>query len=165
MQDTCGRVHDRLKDIVENNTGSESLQFASMVLRVSILVFQTRGSASKADIRSIFTQEGELVLFSPTSLCNAKSIPSKGIITIGNNMNKNIEEKRAELVDPLDAEAAISDFISVLRNRGMSTSDLALELGWSRNKVDKFFYGVDTPKKSEFVQVAEVLEVTLDFSE
>lgn len=80
-------------------------------------------------------------------------------------MNKNIEEKRAELVDPLDAEAAISDFISVLCNRGMSTSDLALELGWSRNKVDKFFYGVDTPKKSEFVQVAEVLEVTLDFSE
>ena len=80
-------------------------------------------------------------------------------------MNKNIEEKRAELVDPLDAEAAISDFISILRNRGMSTTDLAVELGWKRNKVDEFLYGVDVPSKSEFEEVAKMLDYTLDFEE
>lgn len=74
-------------------------------------------------------------------------------------------EKREQIVSPLDAEAFISDFISILRNRGMSTTDLAVELGWKRNKVDEFLYGVDTPLKSEFVTVASVLDYELDFEE
>lgn len=79
-------------------------------------------------------------------------------------MNK-AKEKLAQLVSPLDAEAFISDFISILRNRGMSTTDLAVELGWKRNQVDEFLYGVDTPLKSEFEAVAKVLDYTLEFEE
>ena len=75
------------------------------------------------------------------------------------------KEKRAQIVSPLDAEAAISDIISILRNRGMSTTDLAVELGWKRNKVDEFLYGVDVPSKSEFEEVAKILDYTLDFEE
>lgn len=76
-----------------------------------------------------------------------------------------VKEKRAQIVSALDAEAAISDIISILRNRGMSTTDLAVELGWKRNKVDEFLYGVDTPLKSEFEAVAKVLDYTLEFEE
>ena len=79
-------------------------------------------------------------------------------------MNK-AKEKREQIVSPLDAEAFISDFISILRNRGMSTTDLAVELGWKRNKVDEFLYGVDTPLKSEFEAIAQVLEYELDFEQ
>ena len=79
-------------------------------------------------------------------------------------MNK-AKEKREQIVSPLDAEAFISDFISILRNRGMSTTDLAVELGWKRNKVDEFLYGVDVPSKSEFEEVAKTLDYTLDFEE
>ena len=79
-------------------------------------------------------------------------------------MNK-AKEKLAQLVSPLDAEAAISDIISILRNRGMSTTDLAVELGWKRNKVDEFLYGVDTPLKSEFEAIAQVLDYILEFEE
>lgn len=79
-------------------------------------------------------------------------------------MNK-AKEKREQIVSPLDAEAFISDFISILRNRGMSTTDLAVELGWKRNQVDEFLYGVDTPLKSEFEAVAKVLDYTLEFEE
>ena len=79
-------------------------------------------------------------------------------------MNK-AKEKMAQIVSPLDAEAFISDFISILRNRGMSTTDLAVELGWKRNKVDEFLYGVDVPSKSEFEEVAKTLDYTLDFEE
>lgn len=79
-------------------------------------------------------------------------------------MNK-AKEKMAQIVSPLDAEAFISDFISILRNRGMSTTDLAVELGWKRNQVDEFLYGVDTPLKSEFEAVAKVLDYTLEFEE
>ena len=75
------------------------------------------------------------------------------------------KEKRAQIVSPLDAEAFISDFISILRNRGMSTTDLAVELGWKRNQVDEFLYGVDVPSKSEFEEVAKTLDYTLDFEE
>ena len=75
------------------------------------------------------------------------------------------DEKMAQIVSPLDAEAFISDFISILRNRGMSTTDLAVELGWKRNQVDEFLYGVDTPLKSEFEAVAKVLDYTLEFEE
>ena len=75
------------------------------------------------------------------------------------------KEKLAQIVSALDAEAAISDIISILRNRGMSTTDLAVELGWKRNQVDEFLYGVDTPLKSEFEAVAKVLEYTLEFDE
>ena len=76
-----------------------------------------------------------------------------------------VKEKRAQIVSALDAEAAISDIISILRNRGMSTTDLGIELGWKRNKVDEFLYGVDTPLKSEFEAVAKVLDYTLEFEE
>lgn len=76
-----------------------------------------------------------------------------------------VKQKLAEIVSVLDAEAAISDIISILRNRGMSTTDLAVELGWKRNKVDEFLYGVDTPLKSEFEAVASVLDYELDFEE
>lgn len=76
-----------------------------------------------------------------------------------------VKERLAQIVSPLDAEAFISDFISILRNRGMSTTDLAVELGWKRNKVDEFLYGVDTPLKSEFEAVAKVLDYTLEFEE
>ena len=76
-----------------------------------------------------------------------------------------VKEKRAQIVSALDAEAFISDFISILRNRGMSTTDLAVELGWKRNKVDEFLYGVDVPSKSEFEEVAKTLDYTLDFEE
>ena len=79
-------------------------------------------------------------------------------------MNK-AKEKREQIVSPLDAEAFISDFISILRNRGMSTTDLAVELGWKRNQVDEFLYGVDVPSKSEFEEVAKTLDYTLDFEE
>lgn len=75
------------------------------------------------------------------------------------------KERLAQIVSPIDAEAFISDFISILRNRGMSTTDLAVELGWKRNKVDEFLYGVDTPLKSEFEAVAKVLDYTLEFEE
>ena len=75
------------------------------------------------------------------------------------------KEMMAQIVSPIDAEAAISDFISILRNRGMSTTDLAIELGWKRNQVDKFLYGVDTPLKSEFEAVAAVLDYELDFED
>lgn len=75
------------------------------------------------------------------------------------------DEKMAQIVSHLDAEAFISDFISILRNRGMSTTDLAVELGWKRNKVDEFLYGVDVPSKSEFEEVAKTLDYTLDFEE
>ncbi len=76
-----------------------------------------------------------------------------------------IEDRRVQIVSELDAEAFISDFISILRNRGMSTTDLAVELGWKRNKVDEFLYGVDTPLKSELEAVAKVLDYTLEFEE
>lgn len=75
------------------------------------------------------------------------------------------KERLTQIVSPLDAEVFISDFISILRNRGMSTTDLAVELGWKRNKVDEFLYGVDTPLKSEFQAVASVLDYELDFEE
>lgn len=75
------------------------------------------------------------------------------------------KERLAQIVSPLDAEVFISDFISILRNRGMSTTDLACELGWKRNKVDEFLYGVDVPSKSEFEAVASILDYTLDFEE
>ena len=76
-----------------------------------------------------------------------------------------VNQRLAQILSPLDAEAFISDFISILRNRGMSTTDLAVELGWKRNKVDEFLYGVDVPLKSEFEAVAKVLDYTLEFEE
>ena len=79
-------------------------------------------------------------------------------------MNK-VKERLTQIVSELDAEAFISDFISILRNRGMSTTDLAVELGWKRNKVDEFLYGVDTPLKSEFEAVAKVLEYELEIDD
>lgn len=67
------------------------------------------------------------------------------------------------IIDELDAEAAISDIQSLMRNSGMSNTDLAVELGWSRMQVEDFLHGVDVPSKSEFDQVAKVLNYTLEF--
>lgn len=67
------------------------------------------------------------------------------------------------LIDPLDADAAISDIQSILRHKGMSTYDLAVELGWSRAKVEEFLHGVDIPNRVEFEEVARVLDYELEF--
>lgn len=69
----------------------------------------------------------------------------------------------ANIVDALDAEAAITDIQSILRNRGMSTTDLAVELGWKRKQVEDFLYGVDIPSLQHFNEVAKVLDYELDF--
>lgn len=75
----------------------------------------------------------------------------------------NTKKQPHVVVDELDAEAAISDIQGLLRHRGMSTTDLAVELGWSRIKVEEFLYGVDVPSKSDFDQVSKVLNYTLEF--
>ena len=69
----------------------------------------------------------------------------------------------ANIVDALDAEAAITDIQSILRNRGMSTTDLAVELGWKRKQVEDFLYGVDIPSLQHFNEVAKVLDYELEF--
>ena len=69
------------------------------------------------------------------------------------------------IVDPLDAEFALSELQGIMQARGMSTTDLAVELGWKRKKVDEFFHCVDFPTYKEFKAVAEALEYELDFSE
>ena len=69
----------------------------------------------------------------------------------------------ANIVDALDAEAAITDIQSILRNRGMSTTDLAVELGWKRRQVEDFLYGVDIPSLQHFNEVAKVLDYVLEF--
>lgn len=70
-----------------------------------------------------------------------------------------------EIVDPLDAEYAISEIQGILKARGMSTTDLAVELGWKRKQVEEFLYGVSTPLKSEFEAVAKVLDYILEFDD
>ena len=70
---------------------------------------------------------------------------------------------REDLVDPLDADAALSDIQNILRNSGRSTTDLAVELGWKRGRVDDFLYGVDIPKVEDFKAVAKVLDYELEF--
>ena len=69
-----------------------------------------------------------------------------------------------EIVNPLDAEYAISEIQGILKARGMSTTDLAVELGWKRKQVEEFLYGTDIPSLSEFKLVANVLQYELDFS-
>lgn len=69
-----------------------------------------------------------------------------------------------EIVDPLDAEYAISEIQGILKARGMSTTDLAVELGWKRKQVEEFLYGTDIPFLSDFKQVAHALQYELDFS-
>lgn len=69
-----------------------------------------------------------------------------------------------EIVDPLDAEYAISEIQGILKARGMSTTDLAVELGWKRKQVEEFLYGTDIPSLSDFKQVAHALQYELDFS-
>ena len=69
-----------------------------------------------------------------------------------------------EIVDPLDAEYAISEIQGILKARGMSTTDLAVELGWKRKQVEQFLYGTDIPTLSEFKSVAHALQYELDFS-
>lgn len=71
----------------------------------------------------------------------------------------------ANIVDALDAEAAITDIQSILLNRGMSTTDLAVELGWKRKQVEEFLYGVDIPSLKQFNEVANVLDYELDFTQ
>lgn len=69
------------------------------------------------------------------------------------------------IVDPLDAECAISDIQGILNHRGMSTTDLAVELGWKRKQVEDFLFGTDTPSLSDFTEVARILNYELDFQE
>lgn len=69
------------------------------------------------------------------------------------------------IVDPLDAEYAISDIQGILNNRGMSTTDLAVDLGWKRKQVEEFLYGTDIPCIAQFEEVARVLDYELDFQE
>lgn len=71
----------------------------------------------------------------------------------------------SEIVDPLDAAFAISEIQGIIVNRGMSTTDLAVELGWKRQQVEEFLYGVDTPSLSAFKAVAKVLDYQLDIEE
>lgn len=71
--------------------------------------------------------------------------------------------RKQEEVDPLDADAAISDIQGILRHNGMSTTDLAVELGWKRNKVEDFLFGVDIPSIKDFKEVARVLQYELEF--
>lgn len=73
------------------------------------------------------------------------------------------KERKAQIVDPLDAEAALSEMQSILRHRGMSTTDLAVELGWTRNMTEDFFFGVDFPSLKQFQAVASVLQYRLEF--
>lgn len=69
------------------------------------------------------------------------------------------------IVDPLDAECAISDIQGILNIRGMSTTDLAVELGWKRKHVEEFLYGTGTPPLDHFEAVAKALDYDLDFQE
>ena len=69
------------------------------------------------------------------------------------------------VVDPLDAECAISDIQGIIRDRGMSTTDLAIELGWKRKQVEEFLFGVDIPSLEHFQEVAKALDYELDFQE
>ena len=66
-------------------------------------------------------------------------------------------------VDPLDADAALSDIQSILRHNGMSTTDLAVELGWKRARVEDFLFGVDIPKLDDFKEVAKAINYDLEF--
>ena len=67
-----------------------------------------------------------------------------------------------QIVDPLEAACAISEIQGILRNRGMSTTDLAVELGWKRKHVEQVLYGVDTPSLADFQKIAKVLDFELD---
>ena len=69
------------------------------------------------------------------------------------------------IVDPLDAECAISDIRWILNNRGMSTTDLAVEIGWKRKQVEDFLYGTDIPSLKQFEEVSKALDYELDFEE
>lgn len=69
------------------------------------------------------------------------------------------------IVDPLDAECAISDILWILNNRGMSTTDLAVEIGWKRKQVEEFLYGTDIPSLKQFEEVSKALDYELDFEE
>lgn len=71
----------------------------------------------------------------------------------------------SEIVDPLDAAFAISEIQGIIVNRGMSTTDLAIELGWKRQQVEEFLYGVDIPPLSTFKAVAKVLDYQLEIEE
>lgn len=74
-------------------------------------------------------------------------------------------ENSVFIVDTLDAECAISDIQGILNNRGMSTTDLAVELGWKRKQVEEFLYGTDVPSLKQFEEVAKALDYELDFQE
>lgn len=69
------------------------------------------------------------------------------------------------IVDPLDAEYAISEIQGILKARDMSTTDLAVELGWKRKQVEEFLYGTNIPSLNQFEEVAKVLDYELDFEE
>ena len=47
----------------------------------------------------------------------------------------------------------------------MSTTDLAVELGWKRKQVEEFLYGTNIPSLSQFEEVAKALDYELEFEE
>ena len=69
------------------------------------------------------------------------------------------------IVDPLFALCAISDIQWILNSRGMSTTDLAVEIGWERKQVEEFLYGTNIPSLNQFEEVAKALDYELDFEE
>lgn len=69
------------------------------------------------------------------------------------------------IVDALAAFCAISDIQGILNNRGMSTTDLAVEIGWNRKQVEEFLYGTGIPSLKQFEEVAKALDYELDFEE
>ena len=72
----------------------------------------------------------------------------------------------SNIVDPLDAEYAISEILGALSARGMSTTDLAVELGWKRKNVEDVLYSPSSlPKRSDLVAMAKVLDIELDLEE
>lgn len=69
------------------------------------------------------------------------------------------------IVSPLDAEYAVSIIQESINARGMSTTDLAVELGWKRKQVEEVLYGTDSPTRSSLEAIASVLDIELDWEE
>lgn len=70
------------------------------------------------------------------------------------------------IVDPLDAEFALSELQGIMQARGMSTTDLAVELGWRRRKVEEVLYSPSSvPLRSDLEAMAKVLDIDLDLEE
>lgn len=72
----------------------------------------------------------------------------------------------SNIVDPLDAEYAISEILGALSARGMSTTDLAVEIGWKRKNVEDVLYSPSSlPKRSDLDAMAKALDIELEWEE